>query len=133
MLLAQNHLLAITAGRALVENFYIRYPSGGSGFGFEESTNANVPTLMHVHGGDVYIRNVRIQGDGQADCRGFIVYPTARVLFEGTPPPAGTNKLALSLSAGQCYAALRAIVIVFPRETPASPPAPEHMPMRMRS
>lgn len=91
MILAQNHLLAITAGRALVENFYVRYPSGGGGFGFEQPTSAPVPTLVHVHGGDVYIRNVRIQGDGQADCRGFIAYPTARVLFEGNAPPTGVT------------------------------------------
>lgn len=83
LLLAQNHLLAITQGKALVENLYIRYPSGGGGFGFEEPTAANVPMLLHVHGGDVYIRDVRVEGDGRTPCRGFIAYPTARVLYEG--------------------------------------------------
>eukprot|EP00892_Ulva_mutabilis_P008922 jgi/Ulvmu1/6401/UM003_0029.1 len=82
IILAQQHFIAATEGKVLIENLYIRYATGGAGFGFEESTNPPVPTLFHVHGGDIYIRNVRVQGDGQAKCRGFIAYPTARVLLE---------------------------------------------------
>ena len=90
LLLAQNHLLAATEGKVLIENLYIRYASGGAGFGFEQPTDAPVPTLLHVHGGDVYVRNVRVQGDGQSACRGFIAYPTGRVLIEGAAPTSPT-------------------------------------------
>ena len=74
LILAKDPLFAMSDSNVLLSNFYVRYASG-SGW------------LVHVHGGNVWARNLTVQGDGSSEIGSLIVFPTAHAMFFCAPPP----------------------------------------------
>eukprot|EP00892_Ulva_mutabilis_P002733 jgi/Ulvmu1/12460/UM009_0112.1 len=84
VILAQKPVFAMSESNVLLANFYVRYATASAGgFGFEDpsSSTASLSWLVHAHGGNVWSRDMTIQGDGNSQIGAIIVFPTAHVMF----------------------------------------------------
>jgi hypothetical protein len=83
-MLAHEHFLAVTIGNVWVDNIFIRFASQAPGsLGTEGTDTLPVPTLFHVHGGNMWVTNLTVQGDGKSECRAIIAFPGSNVAFIG--------------------------------------------------
>lgn len=89
LILAKDPVFAMSDSNVLLADFYVRYASASSGFAFEPPAGGGgtkLSWLVHVHGGNVWGRNMTVQGDGESEIGSLIIFPTAHAMFFSAIP-----------------------------------------------
>jgi hypothetical protein len=81
IILSTHGVLPLSQGECWLDNVYFRYAQESS----VDPTSANraPPAPLHLHGGNSFVTNVTIQGDGVHYVGAFWVFPTANLLMMG--------------------------------------------------